>query len=66
MIVPKNCVGALKCAIENYIRKYSTSVKTLEYLRQVQDKCDLVIQGDATGLDIEQIYGYERRHNGNT
>ena len=56
MIIPKNTVGILKCAIENYIRKYSATTRELEFLRQVQDKCDLVIHGDATGLEIEQVY----------
>ena len=58
MIIPKSKVSILEEALQAYLKiKYRLSEKDQQTLFRIVDKCHLVIQGDATGLQVSQVYG---------
>jgi hypothetical protein len=58
MIIPKSKVNLIEEALQAYLKiKYSLSDEDLQKILRMIDKCNLVIQGDATGLQFSQVYG---------
>jgi hypothetical protein len=58
MIIPKSKVNLIEEALQAYLKiKYKLSDEDLQTIFRMIDKCNLVIQGDATGLQFSQMYG---------